>query len=68
MKTQTIQLKKPTKETLIAIRQSAQKFAQLLKAHNISEDDIIAEFNAMRKMREQDNRQIIRYGCNNHDR
>jgi hypothetical protein len=29
MKTQTIQLKKTTKETLIAIRQSAQKFAQL---------------------------------------
>jgi hypothetical protein len=54
MKTQTIQLKKPTKETLIAIRQSAQKFAQLLKAHNISEDDIIAEFNAMRKQARRD--------------
>jgi hypothetical protein len=54
MKTQTIQLKKPTKETLIAIRQSAQKFAQLLKAHNISEDDIIAEFNTMRKQARRD--------------
>jgi hypothetical protein len=54
MKIQTIQLKKPTKETLIAIRQSAQKFAQLLKARNISEDDIIAEFNAMRKQSRRD--------------
>ncbi len=54
MKTQTIQLKKPTKETLIAIRQSAQKMAQLLKDHGISEDDIIAEFNAMRKQAGRD--------------
>jgi hypothetical protein len=54
MQTQIIQLKKTTKETLIAIRQSVQKFAQLLKAHNISEDDIIAEFNAMRKQARRD--------------
>ena len=54
MKTQTIQLKKPTKETLIAIRQSAQKMAQLLKDRGISEDDIIAEFNAMRKQARRD--------------
>ena len=54
MKTQTIQLKKSTKETLTAIRQSAQKFAQLLKDHGISEDDIIAEFNAMRKQARRD--------------
>jgi hypothetical protein len=54
MKIQTIQLKKPTKETLIAIRQSAQKFAQLLKDRGISEDDIIAEFNAMRKQARRD--------------
>lgn len=49
MKTQTIQLKKPTKQALMALRQSAQKFAQLLKDQGISEDDIIAEFNAIRK-------------------
>ena len=54
MKPQTIQLKKPTKETLITIRQSAQKFAQLLKDRGISEDDIIAEFNAMRKQARRD--------------
>ncbi len=54
MKIQTIQLKKPTKETLIAIRQSAQKMAQLLKDHGISEDEIIAEFNAMRKQARRD--------------
>jgi hypothetical protein len=54
MKTQTVQLKKTTKETLIAIRQSAQKFAQLLKDNGISEDDIIAEFNAMRKQARRD--------------
>jgi hypothetical protein len=42
MKTQTIQLKKSTKETLTAIRQSAQKFAQLLKDHGISKDDIVS--------------------------
>ncbi len=41
MKTQTIQLKKPTKQALMALRQSAQKFAQLLKDQGISEDDII---------------------------
>ncbi len=54
MKTQIIQLKKPTKETLIAVRQSAQKVAQLLKDQGISEDDIIAEFNAMRKQARRD--------------
>ena len=42
MKTQTIQLKKSTKETLTAIRQSAHKFAQLLKDHGISKDDIVS--------------------------
>jgi hypothetical protein len=54
MKTQIIQLKKPTKETLIAVRQSAQKVAQLLKDQGVSEDDIIAEFNAMRKQARRD--------------
>lgn len=54
MKTQIIQLKKPTKETLIAVRQSAQKVAQLLKDQGLSEDDIIAEFNAMRKQARRD--------------
>jgi len=54
MKIQTMQLKKTTKETLIAIRQSAQKMAQLLKDHGISEDEIIAEFNAMRKQARRD--------------
>jgi len=33
----------------MALRQSAQKFAQLLKDQGISEDDIIAEFNAVCK-------------------
>lgn len=49
MKTQIIQFKKPTKESLLALRRSAQKIAAFLKSQGISEDEIIAEFNASRK-------------------
>ena len=54
MKTQTIQLKKPSKEALLAFRRSSQKIAEFLKSHGISEDDIIGEFNAMRKQARRD--------------
>jgi hypothetical protein len=49
MKTPLIKIKKPSQEALLAFRRSSQKMAELLKAHGISEDDIIAEFNAMHK-------------------
>ena len=54
MKTQIIQLKKPSKEAILAFRRSSQKMAELLKDQGVSEDDIIAEFNAMRKQARRD--------------
>jgi len=49
MRSSKISLKKTTPFPL-----SAQKFAQLSKAHGISEDDIVTEFNAMRKQVRRD--------------
>jgi hypothetical protein len=54
MKTALIKIKKPSKEDLLAFRRSSRKMAELLKAHGISEDDIIAEFNALRKQARKD--------------
>lgn len=54
MKTSLIKIKKPSKEALLAFRRSSQKMAELLKAHGISEDEIIAEFNAIRKQARKD--------------
>ncbi len=54
MKTSLIKIKKPSKEALLAFRRSSQKMAELLKAHGISEDEIIAEFNALRKQARKD--------------
>ncbi|MFZ4555004.1 MAG: hypothetical protein ACOYN8_01310 [Pseudanabaena sp.] len=49
MKTSLIKIEKPSKEDLLAFRRSSQKMSELLKAHGISEEDIITEFNALRK-------------------
>jgi hypothetical protein len=54
MKEPSIKIKKPPKEALIALRRSAEKMSELLKAHGISEDEIIAEFDAMRKQARRD--------------
>jgi len=54
MKDSSIEIKKPSKEALIALRRSSQKMAELLRTHGISEDEIIAEFNAMRKQARRD--------------
>lgn len=54
MKASLIKIKKPSKEDLLAFRRSSQKMAELLKAHGISEDEIIAEFNAMRQQARKD--------------
>ncbi|MBD2175780.1 hypothetical protein H6F42_02455 [Pseudanabaena sp. FACHB-1998] len=48
MKDPSIKIEKPSKEALIALRRSSKKMAELLKAHGISENEIIAEFDAMR--------------------
>lgn len=49
MKTQPIQLKKPSEEDILTFRRSSQKIAELLKSQGISEDEIIDEFNTMRR-------------------
>ena len=54
MKTSLIKIKKPSKEALLAFRRSSQKIAEFLKSQDISEDEIIAEFNAMRKQARRD--------------
>ncbi len=54
MKTALIKIKKPSKESLLAFRRSSQKIAEFLKAQGISADDIVAEFNAMRKQARRD--------------
>ncbi len=54
MKEPSIKIKKPPKEALIALCRSAEKMAELLKSHGISEDEIIAEFNAMHKQARRD--------------
>jgi hypothetical protein len=54
MKDPSIEIKKPPKEALIALCRSAEKMSELLKAHGISEDEIIAEFDAMRKQARRD--------------
>ncbi len=54
MKASLIKIKKPSKEDILAFRRSSQKMAELLKSHGISEDEIIAEFNAMRKRARKD--------------
>jgi hypothetical protein len=54
MKDPSIKIKKPPKEALIALRRSAEKMSELLKSHGISEDEIIAEFDAMRKQARRD--------------
>jgi hypothetical protein len=54
MKTSLIKIKKPSQEALLAFRRSSQKIAEFLKSQGISEDEIVAEFNAMRKQARKD--------------
>ncbi|MCA6504403.1 MAG: hypothetical protein ACK6CP_19960 [Pseudanabaena sp.] len=54
MKDPSIKIEKLSKEALIALCRSAEKMSELLKAHGISEDEIIAEFDAMRKQARRD--------------
>ncbi len=54
MKTSLIKIKKPSKEAILAFRRSSQKIAEFLKSQGISEDEIIAEFDAMRKQSRRD--------------
>ena len=54
MKDPSIKIEKLSKEALIALCRSAEKMSELLKAHGISEDEIIAEFDAMREQARRD--------------